>query len=152
MDIRFTHEDIFETETEAVVYFTDHSLLGEQSKHLIKRTGERIMDSLVQQNGCATGEVKIVPAFELKSNYIVLSVLPEDSNPLSEILFKDMLLQIFNICFEYNIHSLSLDLRYIKQVFSQRYVAILNNVLKEIKEQNGDILLYLCQGDFIDKE
>lgn len=150
MDIRFTNENIFETDSESLVYFTDHSLLGSQSNFLIEKAGEGIIEPLIKQKGCATGEVKIVPAFNLDAEYVILSVLPETDHPLSEKMFEEMLLQIFNILVDYEIHSVSLDLKYIKKVFDQGYVAILNEIIKKKRRDNIDVLLYLCSGEFVD--
>lgn len=150
MDIRFTDKNIFEAEAQSIVFFTDHSLLGNKTTSLIERAGERIIEPLIKQSGCATGVVKIVPGFDLYSNYVLLSVLPTRDHPLAEKIFEDMLFQIFNILAEYNIHSAAIDLFYIQKVFDQEYVALLNDVVKKSRRENTDVLLYLCKGEFVD--
>ncbi|MDO5649272.1 MAG: hypothetical protein Q4G11_01605 [Gallicola sp.] len=150
MDIRFTNKNIFEIDSESIVFFTDHSLLGEKTNLLIQKAGEGIIEPLIKQAGCATGEVKIVPAFHLESNYVLLSVLPDKDHPLAEKLFEDMLFQIFNTLRAYNIHSAAFDLSYVQKLFDQGYVALLNEVVTRNRREYADILLYLCKGDFVD--
>ena len=152
MDIRFTDENLFQLEADGILFFTDNSLLGEKTNLIIEEAGERIIEPIVKQNGCATGEVKIVPGFSLSAKYVLLSVLPDKGQKMAKELFRNILLQTFKITLDYNLNSVGIDLYYIKHIFNQDYVAILNEVLTELKSQNIDILVYLCKGNIIDND
>lgn len=146
MDIRFKDKNIFEVSTESIVYFSDNSLIGEKSDVLINRAGDRILDTIQKLNGCSTGEVKIVPGYDLKQNYVLLSVLPENLNSeIDKKLFKNIFNNIFLMLDEYNIASFAIDVKYMSTKFGDEYIKLLNEIVRSDEYKYSDYTIYMCK-------
>ena len=78
MDIRFVKGNIFELQSDAILYFIENSLLEENSKKLVEKAGERILEPLTKISGIEKGECKIIPGFNITSDYVILANLPDE--------------------------------------------------------------------------
>ena len=146
MDIRFKDKNIFEVSTESIVYFSDNSLIGEKSDILIRRAGNRILDTIQKLNGCATGDVKIVPGYDLKQNYVFLSVLPEKlESEIERKLFKNIFKKVFLMLDEYNIASFAIDVNYMKMKFGDEYIKLFNEIIRSDEYKYSDYTIYMCK-------
>ncbi len=146
MDIRFKDKNIFEVSTESIVYFSDNSLIGERSDVLINRAGNRILDTIQKLNGCATGEVKIIPGYDLEQNYVLLSVLPEKlESEIEKNLFKKIFSSVFSMLDEYNISSFAIDVNYMKTKFGDEYIKLLNEIVRSEEYKYSDYTIYMCK-------
>lgn len=145
MDIRITFEDIFEIESEGLVFFSDNALLDEGSNSLIGNAGERIISPLSKIQGVATGDVKIVPGFDLKQLYVFLTVLPEDiESDLNKKLFKDSFKKIIGLSKEFNLQSIAINLNYLKERYGEYYIDCLYRVLRGDEYKFEDLIVFLC--------
>lgn len=146
MDIRFKDKNIFEVSTESIVYFSDNSLIGEKSDVLIRRAGNRILDTIQKLNGCATGDVKIVPGYDLKQNYVFLSVLPEKlESEIDRKLFKNIFKKVFLMLDEYNIASFAIDVNYMSMKFGDEYIKLFNEIIRSDEYKYSDYTIYMCK-------
>ncbi|WP_237036193.1 macro domain-containing protein [Mediannikoviicoccus vaginalis] len=145
MDIRITFEDIFEIESDGLVFFSDNALLDEGSNSLIENAGERVLLPLSKVQGVATGDVKLIPGFDLKQLYIFLTVLPEDiESKLNQKLFKDSFKKIIELSKEYNLESIAINLNYLKERYGEYYIDCLNRVLRSDDYKFEDLIVFLC--------
>ncbi|WP_099203007.1 macro domain-containing protein [Miniphocaeibacter massiliensis] len=146
MDIRFTNKNVFDVEADAILYFTDNSLIGEKSNELIEKAGNRIIDSIQKLNGCATGDIKIVPAFNLRQLYIILSVLPEkiDTNIQKE-LFNNVFIKLFKVLEEYELDSVVIDVSYMQRKYGVEYSVLLNRIVKDKRFNFYDNIVYMSK-------
>lgn len=95
MDIRFVKGNIFELQSDAILYFIENSLLEENSKKLVEKAGERILEPLTKISGIEKGECKIIPAFNLISDYVILANLPENLKDYNKNIFKNLIYNVF---------------------------------------------------------
>ena len=145
MDIRITFEDIFEIESDGLVFFSDNALLDEGSNSLIENAGERVLLPLSKIQGVATGDVKLIPGFDLKQLYIFLTVLPEDiESKLNQKLFKDSFKKIIELSKEFNLESIAINLNYLKERYGEYYIDCLNRVLRSDDYKFEDLIVFLC--------
>lgn len=145
MDIRITFEDIFEIESDGHVFFSDNALLDEGSNSLIENAGERVLLPLSKIQGVATGDVKLIPGFDLKQLYIFLTVLPEDiESKLNQKLFKDSFKKIIELSKEFNLESIAINLNYLKERYGEYYIDCLNRVLRSDDYKFEDLIVFLC--------
>ncbi|MFY9284867.1 MAG: macro domain-containing protein [Miniphocaeibacter sp.] len=146
MDIRFTNENIFDVNAESIVYFTDNTLIGEKSNELIENAGERVLETIQKLNGCPTGEVKIIPGYNLKQNYVFLSVLPEKiENEIEIELFKRIFNKLFKLAEEYKISSFAIDVLYMQTMYGDDYLKLLNNVVRSADLKYDDYTIYMSK-------
>ncbi|QQK07813.1 macro domain-containing protein [Miniphocaeibacter halophilus] len=146
MDIRFTNDNIFDVNAESIVYFTDNTLIGEKSNELIENAGERILETIQKLNGCPTGEVKIIPGYNLKQNYVFLSVLPEKIENKVEIeLFKSLFNKLFILAEEYKISSFAIDVLYMQTIYGDNYIRLLNNIVRSTDMKYNDYTIYMSK-------
>lgn len=146
MDIRFVNKDFFKIKSEGLVYFTDNSLIGERSNALIDKAGSRILDTIQKINGCATGEVKITPGYNLIQDYVILSVLPDKiDNDLEIKLMEHLLKNLFDLSEEYNISSLAIDVQHMQTKYGDEYITLLNQIIRSDKYKYNNNILYLCK-------
>ena len=146
MDIRYIDKDIFEIESDSIVYFTDNSLIGKDSDVLLNKAGNRALESIQKLNGCATGEIKIIPGYNTKQYYIILSVLPNSIDSDKNIyLFKRLFTKLFEVAEEYNINSFAIDVLYMQSRYGAEYIRLLNNIIRSVELKYSDFILYLCK-------
>ena len=145
MDIRIIFEDVFEIESDGLVFFSDNALLDEGSNSLIENAGERVLLPLSKIQGVATGDVKLIPGFDLKQLYIFLTVLPEDiESKLNQKLFKDSFKKIIELSKEFNLESIAINLNYLKERYGEYYIDCLNRVLRSDDYKFEDLIVFLC--------
>ena len=99
MDIRVVSENIFDIESDCIVYFVDNSFSNDDTMEIISKAGNRLLDVFSKLSSLTTGEFKVVPAFNLKATYIVLCSIPqkiekEEDEKFLEDIFSDILLEI----------------------------------------------------------
>ena len=69
MDIRVVSESIFNIESDCIVYFVDNAFSNDDTMEIISKAGNRLLDVFSKLSSLATGEYKIIPAFNLKTIY-----------------------------------------------------------------------------------
>lgn len=144
MDIRITFENIFEIESDALVFFSDNALLDENADILIDNAGDRVVKPLAKIQGVATGDVKVIPGFDLKQLYIFLTVLPEDiESKINKILFKNTFDKIVQLAKELDLDSISINLNYLKERYGEYYIECLNRVLRDDEYKFEDLVVFL---------
>jgi Ca-activated chloride channel homolog len=70
--------DISQQTTDAIVNSADHNLsnIGAISKAIHRAAGPALLDACRQLNGCAEGEAKITPGFNLPASWVIHTVCP----------------------------------------------------------------------------
>ncbi len=146
MDIRFTNENIFQIDTDSMLYFTDNSLIGEKSDILIEKAGNRILETIQKLSGCATGDIKIIPAYKLKQKYVFMSVLPDQINTsIQKELFNRVFIKLFKTMEEYDLDSVALDVSYMQRKYGIEYVTLLNEIVKDKRFNFYNNVVYLTK-------
>ncbi len=146
MDIRFVKGDIFDLQSDAILYFIENSLLEEGSKKLVEKAGERVIEPLVKIGGIETGECRIIPAFNLKSDYIILASLPNDLEGNNEIVFKNLIFNVFSNMNKFDIQSLNIDYNFLMDKYHNKFINLINEVIDDKSLRISDFLVYMCKN------
>ena len=146
MDIRFVKGNIFELQSDAILYFIENSLLEENSKKLVEKAGERILEPLTKISGIEKGECKITPAFNITSDYVILANLPEDLRNNNKNIFKNLIHNVFCEMKKFEIHSLNIDYSFLTEKYSSEFVNLINEVIDEKSLRISDFLVFMCKS------
>lgn len=146
MDIRFVKGNIFELQSDAILYFIENSLLEENSKKLFEKAGERILEPLTKISGIEKGECKIIPAFNLISDYVILANLPENLKDYNKNIFKNLIYNVFCEMKKFEIHSLNIDYSFLTEKYSSEFVNLINEVIDEKSLRISDFLVFMCKS------
>ncbi|MCA5587905.1 hypothetical protein [Finegoldia magna] len=146
MDIRFVKGNIFELQSDAILYFIENSLLEENSKKLVEKAGERILEPLTKISGIEKGECKIIPAFNITSDYVILANLPDDLKNNSKNIFKNLIYNVFCEMKKFEIHSLNIDYSFLTEKYSSEFVNLINEVIDEKSLRISDFLVFMCKS------
>lgn len=146
MDIRFVKGNIFELQSDAILYFIENSLLEENSKKLVEKAGERILEPLTKISGIEKGECKIIPAFNITSDYVILANLPDDLRNNNKNIFKNLIYNVFFEMKKFEIHSLNIDYSLLTEKYSSEFVNLINEVIDEKSLRISDFLVFMCKS------
>lgn len=146
MDIRFVKGNIFELQSDAILYFIENSLLEENSKKLVEKAGERILEPLTKISGIEKGECKIIPAFNITSDYVILANLPDDLRNNNKNIFKNLIYKVFCEMKKFEIHSLNIDYSFLTEKYSSEFVNLINEVIDEKSLRISDFLVFMCKS------
>lgn len=146
MDIRFVKGNIFELQSDAILYFIENSLLEENSKKLVEKAGERILEPLTKISGIEKGECKIIPAFNITSDYVILANLPDDLRDNNKNIFKNLIYNVFCEMKKFEIHSLNIDYSFLTEKYSSELVNLINEVIDEKSLRISDFLVFMCKS------
>lgn len=146
MDIRFVKGNIFELQSDAILYFIENSLLEENSKKLVEKAGERILEPLTKISGIEKGECKIIPAFNITSDYVILANLPDDLRNNNKNIFKNLIYNAFCEMKKFEIHSLNIDYSFLTEKYSSEFVNLINEVIDEKSLRISDFLVFMCKS------
>lgn len=146
MDIRFVKGNIFELQSDAILYFIENSLLEENSKKLVEKSGERILEPLTKISGIEKGECKIIPAFNITSDYVILANLPDDLRNNNKNIFKNLIYNVFCEMKKFEIHSLNIDYSLLTEKYSSEFVNLINEVIDEKSLRISDFLVFMCKS------
>lgn len=146
MDIRFVKGNIFELQSDAILYFIENSLLEENSKKLVEKAGERILKPLTKISGIEKGECKIIPAFNITSDYVILANLPDDLRNNNKNIFKNLIYNVFCEMKKFEIHSLNIDYSLLTEKYSSEFVNLINEVIDEKSLRISDFLVFMCKS------
>lgn len=146
MDIRFVKGNIFELQSDAILYFIENSLLEENSKKLVEKAGERILEPLTKISGIEKGECKIIPAFNITSDYVILANLPEDLRNNNKNIFKNLIYNVFSEMKKFEIHSVNIDYSFLTEKYSSEFVNLINEVIDEKSLRISDFLVFMCKS------
>lgn len=146
MDIRFVKGNIFELQSDAILYFIENSLLEENSKKLVEKSGERILEPLTIISGIEKGECKIIPAFNITSDYVILANLPDDLRNNNKNIFKNLIYNVFCEMKKFEIHSLNIDYSFLTEKYSSEFVNLINEVIDEKSLRISDFLVFMCKS------
>lgn len=146
MDIRFVKGNIFELQSDAILYFIENSLLEENSKKLVEKAGERILEPLIKISGIEKGECKIIPAFNITSDYVILANLPDDLRNNNKNIFKNLIYNVFCEMKKFEIHSLNIDYSFLTEKYSNEFVNLINEIIDEKSLRISDFLVFMCKS------
>lgn len=146
MDIRFVKGNIFELQSDAILYFIENSLLEENSKKLVEKAGEIILEPLTKISGIEKGECKIIPAFNITSDYVILANLPDDLKNNNKNIFKNLIYNVFCEMKKFEIHSLNIDYSFLTEKYSSEFVNLINEVIDEKSLRISDFLVFMCKS------
>lgn len=146
MDIRFVKGNIFELQSDAILYFIENSLLEENSKKLVEKAGERILEPLIKISGIEKGECKIIPAFNITSDYVILANLPDDLRNNNKNIFKNLIYNVFCEMKKFEVHSLNIDYSFLTEKYSSEFVNLINEVIDEKSLRISDFLVFMCKS------
>lgn len=146
MDIRFVKGNIFELQSDVILYFIENSLLEENSKKLVEKAGERILEPLTKISGIEKGECKIIPAFNITSDYVILANLPDDLRNNNKNIFKNLIYNVFYEMKKFEIHSLNIDYSFLTEKYSSEFVNLINEVIDEKSLRISDFLVFMCKS------
>ena len=143
MDIRVVSESIFDIESDCIVYFVDNAFSNDDTMEIISKAGNRLLDVFSKLSSLATGEYKIIPAFNLKTIYTIISSIPqkietsEDENFLEEI-FED----IFAGIKKREFNTVAVDITRLSNSSSFKHSEIFKKFLRNIDD---DIVVFMCK-------
>ena len=143
MDIRVVSENIFDIESDCIVYFFDNSFSNDDTMEIISKAGNRLLDVFSKLSSLTTGEFKAVPAFNLKATYIVLCSIPqkiekEEDEKFLEDIFSDILLEIERR--EFN--TVAVDITRLSNSYGSKHSEVFKKFLRNL---NNDIVVFLCK-------
>lgn len=145
MDIRIVGESIFNIDSDCIIYFVDNAFANDDSMELISKSGDRILDVFSKISSIPTYDFKIVPAFNIKSKYIALTVLP---NKIEDDEVEKRLFETFNKIFlefqERDFNKISLDVKRLEKNYSLRHGEIFKKFLRN-RNNTEDIVVFLCK-------
>ena len=143
MDIRIVGEDIFNIQSDCVIYFVDNAFSDEETMELVTHTGNRIIEVFSKISSLATGEFKVVPAFNLKATYIVLMVLPKELNEINDENFlKSIFENILNAFDKYSFNTMAIDISRLERNYGKKHGEVFKDFLRN---SNKDIVVYICK-------
>lgn len=143
MDIRVIGESIFNIESDCIVYFVDNNFANNDSLELIKYAGNRLLNTFSKISSIPTSQVKVVPAFDLKANYILLTVIPKNIQSKED---KEFLKEIFdNIIETFEMHefnTMAIDIKRLNNSYGSEYCDELKKYLRSLDK---DFVVFLCK-------
>ena len=89
------------------------------------------MEPLTKISGIEKGECKIIPAFNLISDYVILANLPENLKDYNKNIFKNLIYNVFCEMKKFEIHSLNIDYSFLTEKYSSEFVNLINEVIDE---------------------
>lgn len=143
MDIRVVSESIFDIESDCIVYFVDNAFSNDDTMEIVSNAGNRLLDVFSKLSSFATGEFKIVPAFNLNATYAIIASIPqkieteEDERFLEEIFFN-----ILNGLKNRGFNTVAVDVTRLSNSYSFKHSEIFKKFLKNI---NDDFVVFMCK-------
>lgn len=151
MEVRYVNSTIFENESDAVLFYIENSLLEDRSKILVKEAGIRILEALTKISGIESSEAVVIPGFDIKADYLILSNIREDlKSDFNKEIFKKSLINSFKKAIDFKISSINIDISYLQGLFGKEYVNIFNDLINSDRFRKEEIILYLCRLNPID--
>ncbi|MBK1469142.1 macro domain-containing protein [Parvimonas parva] len=143
MDIRVVSESIFDIESDCIVYFVDNAFSSEDTMELVSKAGDRLLDVFSKISSFATGEFKIVPAFNLKTTYVIISSIPqsietEEDEKFLEEIFSNILSGIE----KYEFNTIAVDVTRLLNSYSSKHSEVFKRFLRNVKK---DIVVFMCK-------
>ncbi|WP_288979297.1 macro domain-containing protein [uncultured Parvimonas sp.] len=143
MDIRVVSESIFDIESDCIVYFVDNAFSSEDTMELVSKAGDRLLDVFSKISSFATGEFKIVPAFNLKTTYVIISSIPqsietEEDEKFLEEIFSNILSGIE----KYEFNTIAVDVTRLSNSYSSKHSEVFKRFLRNVKK---DIVVFMCK-------
>lgn len=143
MDIRVVGENIFYIESDCVIYFVDNAFSDTDTNILVEHSGDRLLDVFSKLSSLPTGEFKVVPAFNLKTDYILLSVIPKNLDNEKDEKFLKEIFENITSCFErYEFNTIAIDIKRLENSYGKRHSEIFKNYLRNL---NRDLVVFLCK-------
>ena len=135
MDIRVVSESIFDIESDCIVYFVDNAFSNDDTMEIISKAGNRLLDVFSKLSSLATGEYKIIPAFNLKTIYTIISSIPQKiETSEDENFFAGIKKREFN--------TVAVDITRLSNSYSFKHSEIFKKFLRNIDD---DIVVFMCK-------
>lgn len=146
MDIRIVGESIFDINADCIFYFVDNAFTDKDSMDLVSKSGDRILDLFSNISSIPTYEYKIIPAFDIKSTYISLVVLPKRiDNEVEEERVYNLFNEIYTSIKDREFNKLAFDLKRLENSYSSKHCEILKRFLKKLDKSGEDIVVFMCK-------
>lgn len=143
MDIRVVSESIFDIESDCIVYFVDNAFSNDDTMEIISKAGNRLLDVFSKISSFATGEFKIVPAFNLKATYVVIGSIPQKiETEEGEKFLEENFLNILNEINSRGFNTVAVDVTRLSNSYSFKHSEIFKKFLRNI---NDDIVVFMCK-------
>ena len=97
-------------------------------------------------SGIEKGECKIIPAFNITSDYVILANLPDDLRNNNKNIFKNLIYNVFCEMKKFEIHSLNIDYSFLTEKYSSEFVNLINEVIDEKSLRISDFLVFMCKS------
>lgn len=143
MDIRVTGESIFNIESDCILYFVDNAFCNEDSLELIKMAGNRLLTVFSKISSLATGDIKVIPAFDLKACYIILSTIPKNiENEKEKNFLKEIFDKIVASFEKYEFNTMAVDIKRLNESYGKDHCDVFKNYLRNL---DRDFVVFLCK-------
>lgn len=143
MDIRVVGESIFDIESDCILYFVDNAFTNKDTLELVEQCGNRILNTFSKISSIPTGDLKIVPAFDLKADYIILSVIPKNiENDEDRHFLKGIFYKIMENFEKYEFNTLAVDIKRLNDSYGKKHCDIFKECLRNL---DMDIVIFLCK-------
>lgn len=143
MDIRVVSESIFDIESDCIVYFVDNAFSSEDTMELVSKAGDRLLDVFSKISSFATGEFKIVPAFNLKTTYVIISSIPQSiETEEDEKFLEEIFLNILSGIEKYEFNTIAVDVTRLSNSYSSKHSEVFKRFLRNVKK---DIVVFMCK-------
>lgn len=143
MDIRVVSESIFDIESDCIVYFVDNAFSSEDTMELVSKAGDRLLDVFSKISSFANGEFKIVPAFNLKTTYVIISSIPQRiENEEDEKFLEEIFSNILSGIEKYEFNTIAVDVTRLSNSYSSKHSEVFKRFLRNVKK---DIVVFMCK-------
>ena len=139
MDIRVVSESIFDIESDCIVYFVDNAFSNDDTMEIISKAGNRLLDVFSKLSSLATGEYKIIPAFNLKTIYTIISSIPQKIETSEDEKFLE---EIFAGIKKREFNTVAVDITRLSNSYSFKHSEIFKKFLRNIDD---DIVVFMCK-------
>ena len=144
LDIRFTKDNVYDLTADAIIHFSGCNFFGKENKNLIERAGDEILESFTKHGACSVGDAKVVPGFNLKADYVIMTViLVEVKDETDKQLFVKAVRKAFEIIKEFSVRIIAIDIAKLKELYEDNYVNLFNEVIRDREFKNLELIIYM---------
>ena len=102
------------------------------------------MESFTKHGACSVGDAKVVPGFNLKADYVIMTVIPvEVKDETDKQLFVKAVRKAFEIIKEFSVRIIAIDIAKLKELYEDNYVNLFNEVIRDREFKNLELIIYM---------